>query len=168
MYVWKREHKIKRLHKEQQWALWKPKEQLWRITLLTRAACSRALGMLLKASKETEVLKKWPLHAEWHCRSYASHVILARQTAPMSGCRSCNKQEYWVIFHILLGIGFKPGADDSPLQSEFMKRGMHWVFSAGRTCKHQQTSTGVLQMSPLHALTWHYSRLVLTQAATVY
>jgi len=99
---------------------------------------------------------------------YASHVILAWQTAPTSGCRSSNKQEYWVIFHILLGIGFKPGADDSPLQSEFMKRGTRWVFSAGRTCKHQQTSTGVLQMSPLHALTGHYSRLVLTQATTAY
>lgn len=82
----------------------------------------------LRPSKETRVLKKWPPHEEWHCRSYARSLILAGKTAPMHGFCASNKQEYQIISHIPSGIRFKPGVAESPPQSEFMKwKNVVWV-----------------------------------------
>lgn len=132
---------------------------------LTRAACPGGTGDAAKGFQRGQGCWRNDLLVQWecHCGSYATHAILA------NGFSASNKQE-WIISDTPLRIKFKPGAAESPSQSEFMKwKNVVWV---GYSVLARPVNTSRPQLEhcnkSLHLLTQQYPRLVLTQVTVVY
>ena len=170
MYVWKREHKAEGLQKVWQQILWEPR-WLWRPYVVDKGCLPRCTGDAAEGFQRGQGCWRSDLFAqwEWHCGSYARHVILAGYTALANGFNASNKQEYWIISDIPFTIKFKPGVAESPPWSEFMKwKNVVWV---GLSVLARPVNASRPQLEhcneSLHLLTRQYPRLVPTQATMV-